>query len=57
MTPGEAAQRKWWELCSGPKSHITWELLPEVTKRAWEEIALAAIEHHQEMHDCCREEG
>jgi len=44
MTPGEAAQRKWWELCSGPKSHITWELLPPVTQKAWYEIAQAAIQ-------------
>lgn len=56
MTPGEVAQREWWELCSGPKSHITWERLPEVTKKAWEEIAQAAIDHHQEMHGCCRGE-
>ena len=56
MTPGEAAQRKWWALCSGPKSHTAWELLPEVAKKAWEGIALAAIEHHQEMHGCCRGE-
>jgi hypothetical protein len=58
MTPGEAAQRKWWELCSGPKSHITWDLLPEVTKKAWEEIAIAAVTNYRcrcECHEVCGE--
>jgi len=50
MTPGQAAYKKWSELCI-PRVEMPWDTLGELATNGWEKIAEAAINQHIDDRD------